>query len=282
MKRIFIVAILALGVWSPLAAQEIRFAWADHPSVRAGSWLRIDFRARVQGDIRSSGGLADADAADTALDIARRRVGIQGRVARIVDYQVEYELTSNEWRDVYVDYRQFKTVRIKAGKFKLPFCLDENTSATNLDFIYRSRIASRLAPGRDRGVMVHGKVLDEVITYEAGVFQHDGDNARPSSSARVFGGQATAARLIVAPFRRSKSALADFHAGVAVSGTTIPKGFPAIRARTVLGASFFDSDIWVKGRRQRTGLEARWRPGPFSVQAEYIRLDRRASRTRGG
>ena len=28
----------------------------------------------------------------------------------------------------------------------------------------------------------------------------------------------------------------------------------------------------MEGRRQRTGLEARWRPGPFSLQAEYIRL----------
>ena len=194
------------------------------------------------------------------------------------------EAASHEWRDVYLNYRQFKAVQIRAGKFKLPFGLDENTSATNLDFIYRSRIASRLAPGRDRGVMVHGKLLKEVITYEAGVFQHDGQNARPSASARVFGRQTTAARLNVSPFRHSKSALADFQAGVAVSGTTIPEGFSAIRARTVLGASFFDSDVWVKGRRQRTGLEARWRPGPFSMQAEYIRLtdERRGQAVDGG
>jgi phosphate-selective porin OprO/OprP len=271
MTRTFLAGILALFLSAPLSAQELQFAWGDHPTVRAGDWLRIDFRARIQGDMRASEATTDGDA-DGALDIARRRVGIEGRVARIVDYQVEYEVSSHRWRDVYLDYRQFKAVRIRAGKFKLPFGLDENTSATNLDFIYRSRIASRLAPGRDRGAMVHGKVLNEAIAYEAGVFQHDGNNARPSASARVFGRQTSAARLSIAPFRHSKSALADFHAGVAVSGTTIPEGFSAIRARTVLGASFFDSDVWVKGRRQRTGLEARWRPGPFSVQAEYIRL----------
>jgi phosphate-selective porin OprO and OprP len=264
-------ATLALSVSAPLAAQDIRFAWGNHPTVLAGKWLRVDLRASVQGDMRSSE-VRTAEDADGALDIARRRVGVEGRVARIVDYQVEYEMASHQWRDVYLDYRQFKAVRIRAGKFKLPLGLDENTSATKLDFVYRSRVASRLAPGRDRGVMVHGKVLNEVIAYEAGVFQHDGNNARPSASARVFGRQSSAARLSIAPFRRSKSALADFHAGVAVSGTTIPEGFPAVRARTVLGASFFDSDVWVKGRRQRTGLEARWRPGPFSMQAEYIRL----------
>jgi phosphate-selective porin OprO and OprP len=264
-------ATLALSVSAPLAAQDIRFAWGDHPTVLAGKWLRVDLRASIQGDMRSSE-LTTTEDADGALDIARRRVGVEGRVARIVDYQVEYEIASHQWRDVYLDYRQFKAVRLRAGKFKLPLGLDENTSATKLDFVYRSRVASRLAPGRDRGVMVHGKVVNEVIAYEAGVFQHDGNNARPSASARVFGRQTSAARLSITPFRRSKSALADFHAGVAVSGTTIPEGFSAIRARTVLGASFFDSDVWVKGRRQRTGLEARWRPGPFSIQAEYIRL----------
>lgn len=271
MKYVLLAVILGVSFSSPLAAQDLRFAWGDHPSLRAGKWLRVDFRARFQGDKQESEAFADADL-DRALDVARRRVGIEGRIARFADYQVEYELGVREWRDVYVNYRQFKAVQVRAGKFKLPFGLDENTGATNLDFVYRSRIASRLAPGRDRGVMVHGKVFKEVIAYEAGVFHHDGSNARPSTSTRVFGGQTTAARLVIAPFRASKSALADFHAGVAINGTTVPEGFPSIRARTVLGASFFDSDVWVKGRRQRTGIEARWRPGPVSLQAEYIRL----------
>jgi phosphate-selective porin OprO/OprP len=159
---------------------------------------------------------------------------------------------------------------VRAGKFKIPFSLDENTSATNLDFVYRSRIASRLASGRDRGVAAHGTV--GVVQYHAGVFQNDGDNARPSQSTRVFGGRTSVARLILDPFRGSKSPLSDFHVGFAISRTTVPQGFPAVRARTVFGESFFDSDVWVKGRRQRTGLEARWRPGPFSLQTEYIRL----------
>jgi phosphate-selective porin len=30
--------------------------------------------------------------------------------------------------------------------------------------------------------------------------------------------------------------------------------------------------VWVQGRRQRTGLEARWQPGRMSIQSEYIRL----------
>jgi phosphate-selective porin OprO/OprP len=246
-------------------------ASAQHPSIEAGDWLRVDFRARLQADVRKSEAPIRNDA-DGGVDIARRRVGIDGHVRNIVNYQFEYELGAHEWRDAYLDYRQFRSVQVRAGMFKLPFGLDENTSATNLDFIYRSRISSRLAPGRDRGVTVHGRVWKNVVTYEGGAFRNDGDNARPSNSARVFGKRTLAARVLAQPFRNSKSALADLHVGGAISSTHVPLGFPAIRARTVFGASFYDSDVWVRGHRQRTGVEARWRPGRLSIQSEYIRL----------
>jgi phosphate-selective porin OprO/OprP len=257
-----ILAILIVLAAAPAAAQI--------PSIKAGDWLQVDFRARFQGDLRRSEAPIRGDE-DGGVDIARRRVGVDGRVWH-VDYQVEYELGAREWRDVYLDYRQFKPVQVRAGIFKVPFGLDENTSATNLDFIYRSRISSRLAPGRDRGLSVHGRVLKNVVTYDAGVFGNDGDNARPSNSARVFGNRTFAARVLARPFRGAKSMLADLQFGGAISGTDVPLGFPAVRARTVFGESFYDSDVWVRGRRQRTGLEARWQPGRVSIQSEYIRL----------
>jgi phosphate-selective porin OprO/OprP len=245
-------------------------ASAQQPSITAGDWLRVDFRARFQGDVRKSEAPIRGDE-DGGLDIARRRVGIDGQAGH-VGFQVEYEVGAHEWRDVYVDYRQFKPAQVRAGIFKVPFGLEENTSATNLDFIYRARISSRLAPGRDRGVSVHGRVLKNVVSYEAGVFGNDGVNARPSNSTRVFGKRTWAVRVLTHPFRSSRSPLASVQIGAAISGTDVPLGFPAVRARTVFGASFYDSDVWVQGRRQRTGLEARWQPGRVSIQSEYIRL----------
>ena len=255
--------VLVLVAVAPAAAQT--------PSIEAGDWLRIDFRARLQADVRKSEAPIRNDA-DGGLDIARRRVGVEGHVRHILGYQVEYELGGGKWRDAYLDYRQFKRIQVRAGIFKLPFGLDENTSATNLDFVYRSRISSRLAPGRDRGVTLHGRVLKNAVAYEGGVFRNDGDNARPSNSARVFGKRTLAVRALAQPLRHSKSVFADLQVGAAISRTEVPLGFPAIRARTVFGASFYDSDVWVRGRRQRTGVEARWRPGRLSMQAEYIRL----------
>ncbi|MBI4477194.1 MAG: hypothetical protein HY654_08470 [Acidobacteria bacterium] len=248
------------------------FRWGDHPSVRFGKWFRVDFRARFQGDVRrSEAAIGGRD--EIARDIARRRVGIDGAIRGFVDFQVEGEIGDDDpWRDVYVNYSQFNAVQVQAGKFKLPFSLDENTSATNLDFVHRSRVARELAPGRDRGMMVHGRLLRRALVYEVGVFERDGDNARPKTSTRVFGDRTTALRLSSHPFGRSTAPLTDLVIGVAFTRSDVPEGFPNLRGRTALGASFFPSNLWVKGRRMRTGLEARWRPGPFSVQTEFIRV----------
>jgi phosphate-selective porin OprO and OprP len=255
---------------APSAERDWGFQWSDHPSLFFGKNTRIDFRARLQVDVRDSeASIGDA----SGFDVARRRVGVEGRIAGVVDFQIEAELGDDDpWRDVYADYRQFPHAQVQAGKFKLPFSLDENTSSTNLDFVYRSRAATQLAPGRDRGAMVHGRVLKSVLRYELGLFDHDGKNARTSNPERVFGGTTVAGRVTVQPFRARKTELRDLQFGVAFTGSEVPAGFASLRGRTALDASFFPSDVWVQGQRRRVGLEARWRPGPFSVKAEYIRV----------
>lgn len=243
--------------------------WDDRPSLFFGKNTHVDFRARFQAHGRDS----EAPLGDpSAFDVARRRIGLDGRIGGVLDFQVENELGSdNPWRDVFVDYRQFERVRVKAGKFKLPFSLDENTGSTSLDFVYRSRAATQLAPGRDRGVMLHGRVLKRILEYDLGYFEHDGDNARTKNIEKVFGGETVAGRLVVQPFRSSKSMFGDLQFGVAATTSEVPEGESALRGRTVFDRAFFRPDYWVKGTRTRTGIEFRWRPGPFSIKSEYMR-----------
>ncbi len=280
MTRAITVALAFCLVVAPASAQQtekpdppaVEFRWGDHPSVRFKDTVRIDFRGRFQGDVRRSG--APFDAEDDAVDVARRRIGIDGDVRNLLAFQVERELSSDvPWRDVYVDYRQFTLLRVQAGKFKLPFSLDENTSATELDFIYRSLAATQLAPGRDRGVMLHGRAFNRAVGYEVGLFRHDGDNALPRDALHTLGARTIAARFTTEPFARTpQSRLSTLRAAVAVTSADVPEGISAIRGRTPLRAEFFEGQMWVSGPRHRLGLEAQWQPGPFSVQAEYMRL----------
>jgi phosphate-selective porin len=277
--RAIAVALASCTFVAPAFAQQaekpdpppVEFRWGAHPSLRFKDTVRIDFRGRFQGDVRRSE--APFEDEDDALDVAWRRIGIDGEIRNLLAFQVERELASDvPWRDVYVDYRQFTTVRVQAGKFKLPFSLDENTSATNLDFVYRSLAATELAPGRDRGVMVHGRLFDRAIGYEVGAFAHDGDNTLPRDDLQQRAARTTALRFTTEPFFRSSGPAATLRAAIAWTAGDVDEGVSSIRGRTPLRASFFPGEMWVSGARRRTGMDVRWMPGPFSVQAEYIRL----------
>jgi phosphate-selective porin OprO and OprP len=267
----------------------IAIKWGDHPSLRIGKALRVDFVGRLQREASYS--QAPVDRTGTAsLDIARTRVGIEGTVGTFLGYSLEREVNNADpWRSVYLDFTRFKAVQVQGGKFKLPFSLDENTGATNLDFAYRSLIASQLSPGRDKGIMVHGQLAGRLLDYEVGGFQHDGHNATTTNPARMVGGLTGAVRVLVHPFGLT-SRFEDLRLGVAatssrlatVSAPATPdlpatpggllEGKSSLKGHTVLGVDMYQADIPIRGRRDRLGFELRWRTGPAAIRAEFIRV----------
>lgn len=249
---------------------QVSLTWDDRPAIRFGSVARIDLRLRLQADSRGSDESlgVSADPAWTS-----RRVGLDGVLGDVLRFQIEHEFASGTpWRDVYVNYQQFDALQIQAGRFKLPFSLDETTSAANLDFVHRSRLADQLALGRDRGVMVHGRLFDRVITYEAGIFQHDGDNIRRRNPTRVYGGRTIATRVTARPWRGYPTVASSLDLGAAFATSEVPTGYSSLEGETAFGWQFYEPDLWVKGPITRTGVELRWRPGPFSIKSEYVRV----------
>lgn len=251
------------------------FRLDDHPSIHFGKGTHLDFRARFSADATDSEA-ANGDSPETAtIDLGQKRLGVSGEIKNVVGFQIEAELTSSDpWRDVYGEYKQFDVARVRGGHFKIPFSLDENTGASNLDFLFRSLAATHLAPGRDPGVMVHGRVLKKALGYEAGVFSHDGKNARTNNPVKVFGGRTTAARITYEPLRNVKGAPGDLSIGVAIARSDVPEGIAGLRGQTVLDQNFFSSsNFLVNGPRRRVGLEMQFRPGPASIKAEWIRVE---------
>ena len=255
----------------------VRWLWVPHPELRVGKQVRVDFRVRIQEASTKS----DAVAGDQAeLDIAHRRIGMEGELLdKKIAFDISREMASVEaksidpWRDAWIGYQQFTFARAQYRIFKLPFSIDENTGATNLDFAYRSLAATTLAPGRDHGGMFHGQVLNHAVGYEYGVFDHDGHNAHVGiNSSRVTGGETKVWRLTTQPLRRVKSKWTDLEVGYAQADTTLPEGESSVKGRTVAGFEFYKPKYLVAGARKRTGFEMRFRPGPFSLKAEYITL----------
>jgi phosphate-selective porin len=152
----------------------------------------------------------------------------------------------------------------------VPFGLDELTSVSHNDYVYRSLGANYLDPGRDVGAQVHGSYFKHGFTYAAGVFVHDGDNAR---SKKIEGGNQTfATRVTFAPFRRISSALGNIDVGTAYAFSALsddsfrPNG---LRGRTVLTQDTFYDTVYVKGHRRRWEADADYTAGPASLRGEF-------------
>ena len=270
------VACVCLAVLCPrlAAAQEVRF---PPPSLRIGEF-RADLRVRLHFDLRALD--SDPEVAPDEFDFRRFRVSLEGRIYDDLEYEVDVSMLDNEnpWRDVFLNYRKFRTAEVRAGKFKMPFGLDQNTSEFSNNFIERSLIGTQIAPGRDNGVMVHGRLAADRVRYYGGWFQHDGDNMQfiedldqnefleePPVDNTIAG------RLELTPWEPTRGLLRRLQFGANFTRGVVDDGLFGMRGRTVREFTFFEP-VYVSGERIRLGVDALWTPGPFSVSAEYNRL----------
>lgn len=235
------------------------------PSIRFGDVLRIDVRTQVHVDFRDF----SPELGEDTAELRRLRVGISGRVVRHVEYEVDAELRDDDqpWRDVLVNYRRYDALQVQGGRFKIPFGREQLTGVSRIDFVERTLMSSTLAPGRDEGVMVHGRPPGGWLAYEAGLFRHDGDNAPESGEA----GRTVAGRIVVTPLASRRRVWRELELGVAMTRGTVAEGLGGFTGRTPSGFVFFEP-MYVNGRRLRLGAEGSWEPGPFSLRAEYIRV----------
>jgi phosphate-selective porin OprO/OprP len=256
--------------------------WDNRPGIRYGDAFLLEFRALLEGDVRSAD--PDLTGEGTVFEWSRRRVGIQGTVTEYVEYEVDYGFdaaneASAELRDAYVDVRPAAFARARGGRFKIPFGYERLTGPRNLDFVYRARVSDALTPGRSVGVMAHGRAFNRLVRYAVGVFTDGGDQApdfepveslpdeQPTEEGRTW-----AARATLAPLRLTSlpGKYNNLEVGGAFTSGTVPEGRNHLQGDTAFGGEFFDRQYYTKGPRTRFGLELSWAIGPASVAAEYI------------
>ena len=263
-----------------------RFEFKDRPAIRMGKWFRMDFRLKFQHDFRTFDPEVSTDEGELS-NLRKFRVGIRGYVTKNFEYEIEREIrneigdlfnlrtrtTLALWRDVYGNWRYFRKAQIRAGQFKVPFGLDQ---LHNSGFVYRSMIGNFLAPGRELGIMLHGKLFDSRVGYQVGLFRNDGWKAHLKDHTRSAEGT-IAARIVVPPLNLFKTPAflkpaKDLELGFAFTESPLTEGLRSLRGRTwVITHTWFDR-INVRGHRLRLGAELNWEPGPFLVKGEVTRV----------
>jgi phosphate-selective porin OprO/OprP len=269
-------AALLCGVFSIPAMAEDPVDRDAPLSMHAGNWLVIEPRAKIQLDF--SGFRPELDDKRNIFQGRRLRFGVDGTLLQDFDFSVRVETNRGtpEFRDVFLKYHRFRALQMQAGRFKIPFGLDQMTDSGELDFMQRSRIGSILAPGRETGAMVLGEASESKVYYAAGVFQHDGRNSEiedfAAANEYLPGGDRTvAARVTIQPgaFLPALAALRNLRIGAAFTSSDLATGLSSLPGLTVSNQVFFPR-MYVNGTRLRRGAELSWLVRSLSIQGEFM------------
>ena len=195
------VAILCLGASATAFAQ-----------VEAKVTGRVHFDARMIDN--SFNALADRDTASVGdtFEIRRARIGVVGTINKDIGYEIVGNGVggTTNWIDTaFANYGFNKKAQVRAGRFKQPFSLEEQTSSNNIDFMERS-YGNQMVPGKRLGAMVHGEPMTG-LTYGVSVYQ-DGFNELTNQNGL---GTKQAARLTfnLAQFKDIKDTVLHIGAG---------------------------------------------------------------------
>jgi phosphate-selective porin len=270
-----VVTLAMLFAGADPAPAQVRLTFDKHPAIDFGNAFTASVRIKSQNDWRDFSTEAGADE-KSVFDPYRERIAVEGKIMGRVLYHVEREFhdTSNPWKNIYVDSRVIHGVHMRGGQFNMPFGLDQTTSLMDLDFNYHSLAGSFLAPGRSPGVMAYGDFFKKnVLAYEAGMFTHDGDNARSAQLTDVRVAPTFAGRVVVKPFSKWRPLhfARSMETGFALTDGVLPAGPYNLKGQTIPGDAFLQK-VYVNGRRQRLGVQLQWRPGPVGIQAEAMRV----------
>jgi phosphate-selective porin len=285
MKYIFLVLIVTIVGVSMAHGQESRpaveFGIAEHPGVRIGDAVTLDLLGRF--DLTS----VDSDGRDDepGVEIERRRIGVSGAIFDVIAFEVERELedTDEPWRDAWVGVRPAKAWLARAGKFKVPFSRARTTSLAKHAFVNRPLAADALAPGRQVGVGVEGELFDKVLGVEGGWFREAASSAAIAADGQREGTPIAAVRVGARVFRPWLRPLRNVEIAVAATVGQRPESLDGVAGRSYSGEMTFFPEVYVNGRRLRTGVEVSWSGGAVDLAGEYLRVadERREQGIRG-
>lgn len=236
-----LVLTLLCGIAAPASAGQR--AEPDPPPVTfelvPKAYIQLDWRAYPQSPIAPGTGRLPFD----TFEVRRLRAGVDGRWRG-----VRFEFTTDPQdldgtlvKDAYGEIRP-GNFEIRFGQFKVPGSREYQTSARSLDFLERSAPGRVLAPQRDLGVALHGKIRRQ-FDYELGLFA--GDNNGSTRRSGLTG----AGRLEWEPSNSLVFAIYGSEGRLTAVDSDPENGF---EGRLSSGYRFFEN-VYVNGRRTRVG-----------------------------
>ncbi len=229
-----------------------------------------EFFAKIGGRIQMDSAWYDEDGSEmgNGTEFRRARIHIQGHMFNDWGYKLQYDFTGtgkSGIKDAFMTYNGFDHIQLKAGQFKDPFMLQEQTSSKYITFTERS-LMDAFAAGRHMGVMASTKYKH--WTASAGFF---GDSASTAIKGKDEGWGASG-RFTYAPINEKTRII---HLGAASNYREIgDEGSIRFKQQPethVSGTNIVDTGkIDFADNTLKLGAELAFVEGPFSAQAEYV------------
>jgi phosphate-selective porin OprO/OprP len=238
----------------------------------------MDYRSYSSG---YASGATQNDNLTDALDVRRARLGVRGQIEKDFKYEIQgtYGMADNGMSEsstivdiAFVDYAANPAAMFRAGKFKMPFSLEQLTSSNNIDFMERSfanQNEGEYVPAKETGVMLHGSPLAGTsygLAYSRG---------RANKSAQYDGadfigrGTANIAKLM------GRDDLVT-HLGMGYSTGKVKSGtsYASARDESRAFSGFFNGTETVSAgaSRTRSDVEYAIAYGPYKAQGEFFQI----------
>lgn len=220
---------------------------------------------RVQADAAAYGG--DPEMGD-GTEIRRARLYLQGTMYHDWGFKLQYDFAnsgSSGIKDAYLSYNGFDNLELKAGNFKDPFSLQEQTSSKFVSFTERA-LPSAFSAGRHIGVMA--STAHQHWTLAGGLFA-DTVSAEGGEEDEGWG---AGTRATWSPVNNKTAVV---HVGLGLNyretGGSNQTRFKQQPETHVAGVNIVDTGIIdAVSEFYKVGAEIATVQGPFSAQAEYI------------
>jgi len=231
-------------------------------------------QAQTEGGDRGDSRFTDSNA---RAYLRRARVNVSGKFVEEFSFRLEMDLTGSlsnasafraQMTDGYINWNRFDAANVRVGQFKTPFGFEQLYTDSRLYTAERSLVSDRLTQSRQIGVQVAGTVLDERLSYSAGLFNGSGTNQNFNDNDKFM----AAGRAGFVPFNGRLF-------GKAAKLSVGANGFRTSDTNLAVASDFgIDStpaspakDNLFLGRRTGIGYDAQLELGPLEVWSEYLR-----------
>jgi phosphate-selective porin OprO/OprP len=142
------------------------------------------------------GGLGEEDGFSQEFEAKRMRLKLDGTVYRPwlgYTFQFEFADTSgeddNKVKDAIIEVNRHRLAGVRVGQFKVPFSLQQLTSSGSQEFVDRAITDPKFAPGRDQGIVLHGRTTSRAFGYEVGAFNGSAESRAQDDQGLMYVGR---------------------------------------------------------------------------------------------